>query len=620
MRVLDRPAGGEPTHWCTLVLRPELTAPGRVAHNPYMSLPPRSRNSDVATMLEEIGDLLEIKGEQGFRVNAYRNAARRIEGLREPIEQVHAESRLRTIQGIGPALEQKIGEFLTTGSLQYLEKLRAEFPPGLVELLTVPGLGPRKARLVFDQLGVTSLAELEAAARAHRLQDVPGLGEKTEERLLAEIERLKLRVSRHQLGRTLQVAEELVAEIAQIPQVEHVAYVGSLRRMLDTIGNVNLLVATNAPELVGQAVLGLGHIREVREAVAARVLCTVRYGVEVDLRFVAPGQWAGALLYFTGSKAHVGRLQALASERGWRLDERGLDTGPTGPRLDTASEDDVYAAFGLQPIPPELREDKGEIELARDDRLPRLIELSDIRGDLHVHSDWSDGGDTIEAMALAARALGRGYIALTDHSKSLGVARGLTEERVAEQRHVIDGLNARLAPFRILHGTEMDIKRDGALDYEDATLAIFDYVSASIHSAMAQEQAVMTARIQRALSNPWVTTLNHPHGRLVGSRAAYAVDMDAVIATAVAQGVALELNAQPERMDLDGEAAFRARVAGARFTISTDSHATGQLSMMRFGVATARRAWLGPSDVLNVLPLDGLLAHLAERRRRAEAG
>lgn len=584
-----------------------------------MSVPPRSRNSEVARLLEEIGDLLEIKGDQSFRVNTYRAAARRIEGLREPIELVHAEKRLRKLQGIGPALEQKIGEYLDTGRLGYIEKLRDDVPTGVAQLLTVPGLGPRTAGLIYDKLGVASLVELEAAARSGRLRDVSGLGARTEERILAELERLKQRSGRHQIGLTSEVAYELAEELRQCPAVVNAAVVGSVRRMADTIGNVNLLVATDRPDDVRDFVHGLGHVREVVEGGTCCAEIVVRRGVRVDVRVVKPDAWGAGLVYHTGSPAHVARLQALAAERGWRLDERGLDTTGFATRLSGASEDDVYEALGLQPIPPELREDKGEIELAQQQKLPRLIEVADLKADLHVHSDWSDGGGTIEEMARAAMALGREYIALTDHSKSLGVARGLTDERVREQRQVIDALNQWLAPFRIVHGTEMDIKRDGTLDYDEETLAVFDYVSASIHSAMNQDRDTMTARIQRAIKSPWVTTLNHPHGRLVGSREPYAVDMDAVIQTAVAEGVALEINSQPERMDLDGESARRAREAGARFTISTDSHATRQLDMMTFGVGTARRAWLGPDDVLNALPLDRFLAHLAERRRRAES-
>jgi len=582
-----------------------------------MSQPPRARNADVARLLEEIGDLLEIKGDKGFRVNAYRSAARKIEGLKEPIEVVHAEGRLRTIQGIGPALEQKIGEFLTTGRLGYIEGLRSELPSGVTALLGVPGLGPRTARLIYDELGIASLDALEAAAREQKLRGVAGLGARTEERILSELERLKQRDGRLQLGLATEVADDLVAALLDCPAVQKAAVVGSVRRMADTIGNVNVLVASTRPDDVRTYVHGLGQIREVNEATPYCAEVVVRRGVRVDVRVVEPAAWGAALLFHTGSLAHLRRIQALVRERGWTLGANGLDTGQYATRLAGASEDEIYEALGLQPIPPELREDWGEIELAGTRNLPRLIELSDLRGDLHVHSDWSDGGGTIEDMALAARALGHEYIALTDHSKSLGVARGLTEERVAEQRRVIDALNQTLAPFRILHGTEMDIKRDGTLDYDDETLATLDYVSASIHSAMNQDRDVMTARIQRALQNPWVTTFNHPHGRLVGSRDPYAVDMDAVIATAVAEGTALEINSQPERMDLDGASAFWARKAGARFTISTDAHATRQLAMGRFGIGTARRAWLGPDDVLNALPLDAFMEHLAARRGRA---
>jgi DNA polymerase (family 10) len=388
--------------------------------------------------------------------------------------------------------------------------------------------------------------------------------------------------------------------------------------MLDTIGNVNVLVATSSPEAIEAYVRTSGRVRDVAAMSAWRHDVIGRGDVPISLHLVKPAAWGSALLYHTGSVAHVKRLQALATERGWTLGEQGLDTGPYPNTLNGASEDAVYEALGLQPIPPEMREDKGEIELALERRLPRLIEVSDLRGDVHVHSNWTDGGSSIEEMALAARALGLKYIALTDHSKSLGVARGLTEARIVEQRQVIDALNEKLAPFRILHGTEMDIKRDGTLDYDDSTLATLEYVSASIHSAMNQDRGVMTARIERALANPWVTTFNHPHGRLVGSRDPYDVDMDAVVKAAVANGVALEINSQPERMDLPGEAAFKAREAGARFTISTDAHATRQLGMAHFGIGTARRAWLGPEHVLNALSLDEFVAYLAERRRRAE--
>jgi DNA polymerase (family X) len=579
-----------------------------------MATPERSRNGDVARLLEEIGDLLEIKGEQAFRVNAYRNAARRIEGLREPIEVIHAEGRLRDIQGVGPALEQKIGEFLSSGRLAYVENLRSQFPAGLLEVLAIPGLGPRKARLIYEELGVSNLAELETAARDRKLRDVAGLGEKTEENLLKEIERLQQRSTRQQLGVALEIAEELLDHLRDCPAVVRCSYAGSLRRLQDTIGDVDLLVSSERPDEVEQFFARLAQVREVLRRGPSRTSVIVRGGVQVDLRVVEPKCWGAALQYFTGSKAHNIRLREIALQQGRTLNEYGLFEQATGKAVAGTDEDDVYEALGLQPIPPELREDQGEIELARAGTLPRLIEERDIRADLHVHSDWSDGGSSVEAMARAAIAAGREYIAMTDHSKSLGVARGLTEERVAEQAELIRQLNATLAPFRILHGTEMDIKRDGQLDYDDATLATFDYVSASIHSAMKQSEDVMTARILRALSNRYVCTFNHPHGRLVGSRDSYAVDMEQVIRGAAKHGVALEINAQPARMDLDGSWARRAKDVGAKLVINTDSHATGQLGLMRFGVATARRAWLAPENVLNTYPLEGFLTHLAKRR------
>lgn len=580
-----------------------------------MEKPARSRNHEVARLLETIGEILEIKGELPFKVAAYHRAAARIEGLREPIEKLHAEGRLREIPGVGPALEQKIAEFLTTGRLEFYERLAAEFPPGLVALLEVPGLGPRKARLIFEKLGIEDLEGLERAARSGLLRSLPGLGEKTEENILHELERLKARMTRRQLGRALQTAEELIQDLQPaLPPGARLTYAGSLRRMADTIGNIDLLAASNAPERVVQALLALPAVREVLSSGPQRASVLVRGGIQVDLRVVEPASWGAALIYFTGSKEHNVQLRQQAAERGWKLNEHGLFEEATGRLLAGASEEEVYQALGLEFIPPELREATGEIEAAAAGRLPKLIEVADLKGDLHLHSTWSDGSDTLAEMARAARALGYQYMAITDHSPSLAVARGLSVERVHAQRAEIDRLNAELAPFRILHGTELDILRDGQLDYPDEVLAQFDYVSVSIHSHMRQSEETMTARIQRALRNPYVHTLNHPWGRLIPQRPAYAVDMAAVIATAAAEGVALEINSQPERMDLEATWARRAREAGVKLVIDTDAHAAHQLALRRLGVATARRAWLEAGDVLNTLPLDTLLNHLRRCR------
>ena len=576
---------------------------------------PRNRNREVAQLLESIGDLLEVKGELGFKIAAYRKAADKIEALKEPVEQVAAEGRLRQVQGIGPALEQKIGEYLETGRLAYFEKLSAEFPAGLVELMRVPGLGPRKARVVFDTLGIANVEGLEAAAREGRLRDVPGLGAKTEENILQELERLKQRTDRHHLGRVLLLAESLLEELRRVcPARVRLAYAGSLRRMCDTIGDVDLLAAAGEKDDVVKAFVDLPLVLEVLSAGPVRASVLVQGGLQVDLRVVEPESWGAALQYFTGSKAHNVALRERAIKRGWKLNEYALSDERTGRRIAGEEEEDIYRALDLAYIPPELREADGELEAAAAGTLPTLIELSDLKGDLHVHSNWSDGGAPLEAMARAVRALGHEYMAITDHSQSLGIARGLDDARVREQRLLIDQLNRELAPFRVLHGTEMDIKRDGRLDYSDETLRIFDYVSASIHSGMKQDEATMTARIQRALRHGMVHVLNHPFGRLIPHRPAYAVDMQAVIETAVAEGIALEINSQPARMDLEGSWARKAKQAGAKFTISTDSHAPDQLTLQRLGIGSARRGWLEAADVLNAMSLADLEEHLARRR------
>lgn len=571
-----------------------------------------AKNGEVAQLLENIGDLLEIKGEQPFRVNAYRVAARRIEGLQDDIEDLFLEHRLRDIPGVGDALAKKIGEYLASGQLEYYERLKREFPPGLVALLEVPGLGPRRARAIYNTLGVANLDQLEAALEAHQLQGVPGMGERSEENLLRELRRLKQRTSRQLLGVALPLAEELVALLDRQAGVEHVACAGSLRRMRDTIGAIDLLASGADDPSIAQAFAALPMVVDVvaREPRLCTVL--VQDGPAVTLRIVEPSTWGAALLCFTGSKTHYRRLQELAHQRGWTLDARGL-FDMQGRRLDDVDEASIYRCLELPWIPPELREDEGEVEAAQAGALPSLVALSDIQGDLHTHSNWTDGAHSLEEMAQAARDRGYAYIAITDHTRSLGVARGLSEERILEQRRLVDRLNDQLAPFRVLLGTEMDIKRDGSLDFDDATLQRLDYVSVSVHSGMSQSKAQMTERILRALQNPYVCTLNHPSGRLIRRREAYEVDLEAVILEAAARGVALEVNGQPSRLDLDGHWTRRAREAGARLVVNTDAHATSQLALMRFGVATARRGWAQPHDVLNTLPLHELLATLHSR-------
>jgi DNA polymerase (family 10) len=482
-----------------------------------------------------------------------------------------------------------------------------------VSLLEVPGLGPSKARSLYHELRITSIAELERASQDGRLLLVPGFGEKAVENLQRALDRLKERTTRNLISTGWRVAQLVREALAEEAPDALVAPVGSVRRMQETIGNVDLVASGEG--LIDRFVT-LPNVLDVLSHSDTHARILLYGGVEVRLHCVPRESWGAALVWHTGSRAHVTRLQALAAQRGWRLSALGLEEEATTKRLAGADEAEMYERLGLQWIPPELREDTGEIEAAQAGSLPRLIELTDLKGDLHTHTNWTDGAHSLEDMAQAAKAKGYQYMALTDHSQSLTIARGLTPERLAEERRLVSRLNHKLAPFTILLGTEMDILRDGALDFSDEVLATLDYVSASVHSAFNQPGEVMTARMIRAVSHPLVHTLNHPHGRILRRRSAYAVDMAAVVDAAMRAGCALELNAQPDRLDLDGSEARKARAQGARFTISSDAHSTANLELMQFGVGSARRAWLTATDVLNTRPLDELRALLATPKHR----
>jgi DNA polymerase (family 10) len=574
----------------------------------------RQKNRQVAELLDEIGDLLEVKGEVRFKYNAYHTAARRIESLTEPIEQIHAQKRLRSIPGVGDALEQKIGELLDTGSLAYIERLRAEIPPSLLALTRVPGLGPRKAFQLYQQLGISTLDDLEQAVREHRLSGIAGMGGKMEEKLLRELDRLKDRSQRFMYPQALDRAEVLLAELRRHPGVEGAEYAGSLRRKQETVGDLDLLAATNDPESVHALVRELPQVKEVVATGLTKTSVLIAGGLQVDIRTVPPDSFGAALQYFTGSKEHNVQLRELAVRRKLRLNEYGLFDAQGVSRAGV-DEAEIYAAMGMDCPPPELRQGRGEIQAAQKHALPNLVTVDAVRGDLHVHTNWTDGAHSLEQMAETAIALGRSYMALTDHSRSLRVANGLDVDRLRLQRGMVDRLNSDLAPFRILLGTEMDILVGGELDYPDSVLDALDYVSASIHSHMKQPGPEMTARICRALENPRVVTFNHPHGRIFNKREEYAVDMDAVIETAVKYGVALEVNSQPHRMDLSGEWVKCVIDRGGRITISSDAHSTAELEFLPYGVMMARRGWAEPQHVLNALPLEGFQEHVARKLR-----
>jgi len=578
------------------------------------------KNKEVAKLLNNIADLLEIKGESVFRVGAYRSAARHIEGLSEDVEILARAGGLRSIPGVGESLVTKISEYLETGRSQYLEDLKSQFPQGLIELLQVPGLGPKKTKLVYEKLGVAGIEDLEKAVHERKLRDLPGMGEKTEQKIEKELERWRSRTRRYLLGEALPLAEEIADALRSCTAVQRVEPSGSIRRRKETIGDVDILASSDHPDEVITCFDALPLVKEVIAKGSTKSSVLTQQDIQVDLRVVKPESFGAALQYFTGSKEHNVKLRELAQKRGLKINEYGIFDERTGQKVGGESEEDIYRIVGLAYVPPEMREDRGEIEAAErwaaDGTVPELVEISDIRGDLHVHTNWSDGLNTLEEMAAAAMARGYSYVAICDHSKSLGVAHGLSPERVLEQRALIDEANKRLAPFRIIAGIELDIRADGTLDYEDELLAQFDIVTVSIHSAMGQPREKMTERILSGLRNPYVQIFNHPTGRIIGRREPYEVDLEQVFSTAAELGVAMEINAAPDRLDLSDLAARRAKDYGIHIAINTDAHAAWHMDFMRYGVATARRAWLQKSDVLNALPVEELVQRLSENRAR----
>lgn len=577
------------------------------------------RNEDVARLLENIAKLLALKGENPYRIRAYMEAGRTISAMTEGVEDLYRAGRLEEIPSVGESIASKIREYLETGRSKYYEELKRQVPVAAADLLEVPGIGPARARLLHERLGITSVAELEKAAREHRLRVLPGFGEKLEQKIATEAARVAQRTRRMLLGVALPAAEEVVRLLRPHPAVREIHPAGSIRRMKETIGDIDILVSSERPPEVMDAFTTLPIVKEVLAKGPTRSSILTKDDLQIDLRVIKPEEYGSALLYFTGSKDHNIALRSLIMQRGWKLSEYGL-FDERERRVAGRTEEEVYRALGMDWIPPELRENRGEIDAARRHQLPHLAELQDVKGDLHVHTDWSDGHDPPERMAEEAMARGYQYVAFTDHSRQLGVAGGLTIEMVRQQRKLVDRLNELYAPFRVLHGTEVNILPDGSLDYPDDLLAELDMVTVSVHSAFSQSREQMTARILRALRNPHVDILNHPTGRLLLRRPEYEVDLEAVIRAAAENGVALEVNGQPDRLDLDDVWSRRATESGALVVCDSDAHSVRQMEYVRYAVATARRGWVEPKDVLNTLALDRLLTHLARRaRQRARA-
>lgn len=572
-------------------------------------------NADLAAAFEQTADLLELQQANPFRVRAYRNAARVVGELKlELVAQVGGGKPLPRLPGIGADLAGKIEEFARSGHLALLDRLRRQIPSGVAEMLQLPGLGPKRVRALYEELHVTTMAQLARAARDGRIRELPGFGARTEERILEAIEAHSHKAHRLKLVTAAQYSSALLDWLRKAPGVGSVAAAGSLRRSRETVGDLDLLACAADGAAVCRHFVAYPEVAEVRASGETRATVLLASGVQVDLRVVPEASFGAALMYFTGSKAHNIRLRTLAIERGLKLNEYGLFDGRR--TVAAATEAEVYEALGLPWIAPELREDRGEIEAALKGALPVLIERADLAGDLHAHTNWSDGTASIEAMARAAMAHGLSYLAISDHSRRLTVAHGLDPQRLARQCAEVEELNRGLDGIELLTGIEVDVLEDGSLDLPDKALAPLDVVIAAVHSKFDLSRAAQTRRILLALDHPKVRILAHPVGRLIDRREPYDVDMLAVVRKCRALGVALELNAHPERLDLTDLACRMAKDEGARVVINSDAHSEHEFDNLEFGIGQARRGWLEKGDVINTRPLREVRAWLAGKEKR----
>jgi DNA polymerase (family 10) len=567
-------------------------------------------NKEVAKVFADIADLLELKGENPFKIRAYQKVVRSIEHLPVEMEQLVKEDRLKEIPGVGEAITKKITELITTGKLEYYEKLKAEFPEGISTLLDIPGVGPKTAMLLSTELGVSTVDELEAAIVGGNVARLYRMGDKTAENILHQIQATRRKDQRIPIGEALPVVDDILSRLGKVSGVKNLVPAGSLRRFRETVGDIDLMGTADDASEIMRTFTSLPQVKEVLVSGTTKSSVVVSGGLQVDLRIVEHDSFGSTLQYFTGSKQHNINLRERAHRRGLKLSEYGITDIATGKLEKFATEEAYYQRQGLVFIPPELREGQQEVEKAEQGILPRLVELSDMKGDLHVHTDWSDGRDSIEAMALAAKALGYQYLGITDHSGGRGIAHGLDAERLRQQIAEIRQLNQRLDGIRVFCGLEVDIRADGSLDMPQELLAELDIVTAAVHSAMNQSQEQMTKRIIKAMGNPNVDVLAHPSCRLLPGREPVAVDMEAIFQTALRTNTALEINAMPSRLDLKDIHTYRARELGVKLIISTDAHSTEHLEFMRFGVGVARRGWCQTQDILNTRPLEEVIAYL----------
>ncbi|VVM06661.1 DNA polymerase/3'-5' exonuclease PolX [Methylacidimicrobium cyclopophantes] len=590
---------------------------------------------EAVAKLEQIATLLDLRGENPFKSRAYRTAARALESLSEDFESVVREGKLDQVKGIGEGIRAKLQELVATGRLTYLEELERSFPAGVVALLEIPGLGPKKVKILWEQLGIRDLEELEAACRSHRVGKLSGFGSKTEENILAGIEQRRSYAAYHRYGDVIGLAEHLVEQLRAHPDVVRVSMAGSFRRGKEIVRDLDLVCSSAKPAAVMAAFISSSGVQRVVNHGETKSSVILEGGLACDLRVVPDEDYPYALLHFTGSKEHNIALRQRAIAQGKKLSEWGLfrearsrfsagseDTASEreseGERIRCRDEAEIYAKLGLAYIPPELRENLGEVEAAERNEIPRLVEWTDLRGTFHCHTTASDGHSTLKAMAEAAQESGLEYLGIADHSKSSFQANGLDEERVALQQEEIRKRNKEFRGFRLLSGTECDILRDGRLDFSDSVLASFDYVVASVHAGFSTSEEEMTRRIIRAMENPYVTMLGHPTGRLLLMRKPYPVNLEKIIDCAAETGTWIELNAQPLRLDLDWRWWHAAREKGVRCVINPDAHHVRELGFVRIGVNIARKGWLRREDVINTLPLK--LVEKALRKKRGGGG
>jgi DNA polymerase (family 10) len=568
-------------------------------------------NIEIARVLEEYADLLDISGGNFFQVRSYRDAARSLSDLSRPVTQIlESEEELTNLPGIGKGMAEHIQEIVETGSFSRLETIQGEFPRSLAQLVKIEGLGPKKVRKLYDELGVSTLAKLEEALDAGSVQKLPGFGKTSAEKIQRAVKELTLRPSRFKLSDADQLIRPLLDHLRQVPGLAELDVAGSYRRRRETVGDIDILATCETPKPLMERFRSYPEVARVEMAGETRSSLVLQSGLKVDLRVLPRRAYGAALHYFTGSKAHNVAVRKLGVERGLRISEYGVFRVPKGKRVEEMDieegerlggerEEDVFHAVDMVWVPPELREDRGEVRAAKEGGLPDLVTLGDIRGDLHVHSDWTDGRNTIEEMAKAAKKLGYKYLAIADHSQSTRIAGGLDPRGFESQWKEIDKVGRKVKGIALLKGVEIDVLPDGALDLPDETLERFDIVVAAVHMKMGLPETKMTRRILEALSHPAVDMLAHPTGRLINERDPIKLDLEAVFASAKEHDVALELNAQPDRLDLNDIQVHRAREIGVKIVINTDAHHTSQLALMKHGIDQARRGWLEKGDVVN---------------------